>query len=1246
MFDASGWVRHRGRSGALALRYLWIAAVVMVAATTTFARAQPGPLHPDLVEAARKLDRAHGAERYAALREVWGTWDRADPLAVEETLRAASSDPRLGAAERVYAATLSAYGRLRRGDPGATRREIARLGFVDQWLVVGPFDNEGKAGFDADQGPEGEIASAIVPGRAYGGKERAVRWRAVPAGAFPFGWLDSGALVRPTQRICVVAKTFVLGTGTRPRPVNAWVGASGALKLYFNGQLVLEDGNYRGHDTDRFAAELRLHPGPNDLTAKLCGEDEPPILSLRLADRRGAPDPTLRTTNDLGSTVAAAALAARIGDQPYRRPPGSVVGPLFLLRERANRPGATAADLEAYARYLVATSSDDPTDHVARDIARRAAELDPTVERLLLAGELAEDRNQWAAWLTKAVSATADHPRVDVLLAQGAHARGGIDGRQAFPFYDQVLAIDPDNAHAIAGRVELYAEAGLERTALETLERALGRNPSALNLLNLHASALRALGRIREATEAETRYSTLRFDDRGYLASEVSRALARRDDIAAARWIERLLAVAPDSQWALGFAARTRRALGQAEEAIATFERALDLCPEDVETLRSLADLHGELGNREQQLATLRRILDVMPQDRAVREYVEHLEPTRPRADERYAWEPKRFLELRGGKAAGQNRRILRDLTVTTVHANGKGSRFRQIVFQPLTDAAAAAGRQYSFQYQADREVVQLRGARVYRTDGRVDAAVESGEGAANRPEISMYTSARTFYVQMPRLEPGDVVELKYRVDDVTPRNEFADYFGEVVYLQSNEPVANAEYVLVTPATRRFHFDTNLSSLEHTQKRAGAAIIHRFFARKIPPVAEEPMMPPLPEIVGHVHVSTYASFQDMGAWYWGLSKDQLELDDETRQLARTLGDGARTEREKVERVYDWVVKNTRYVGLELGIYGYKPRPAVQTVARGWGDCKDKATVIVALLRELGIGATVVVVRTQLRGDFSSKVASLAPFDHAVAYVPSLDLYLDGTAEYAGADELPLMDYEALGLLVNEGHPKLVRLPANDPVKHAIVRRIQARLAIDGDAELEARFEARGSAAPAWRQSFHAKSTLRERIQSELLGPEYPGFMVADGPTAVATAELEDFTRPVWLTVRGHAPAFARREGTDLSVQVTPGTRLTPSYASLSRRTQDVRILALPGIHNTMVVTLPGGSKVKSQPPDVSATSRFGEYSVATTRRGNEVTVTSHLAVTATRIAPADYAEWQRFCADVDRAFGPRLIIGS
>ncbi|MFO0658544.1 MAG: DUF3857 domain-containing protein [Polyangiaceae bacterium] len=72
---------------------------------------------------------------------------------------------------------------------------------------------------------------------------------------------------------------------------------------------------------------------------------------------------------------------------------------------------------------------------------------------------------------------------------------------------------------------------------------------------------------------------------------------------------------------------------------------------------------------------------------------------------------------------------------------------------------------------------------KVYRPNGKIDQAIETGQAGADDPSISMYTSARTFYVHLPRLEPGDVVELRYRVEDVTPRNDFGDSFAETALL-------------------------------------------------------------------------------------------------------------------------------------------------------------------------------------------------------------------------------------------------------------------------------------------------------------------------------------------------------------------------------------------------------------------------------------------------------------------------------
>jgi hypothetical protein len=283
---------------------------------------------------------------------------------------------------------------------------------------------------------------------------------------------------------------------------------------------------------------------------------------------------------------------------------------------------------------------------------------------------------------------------------------------------------------------------------------------------------------------------------------------------------------------------------------------------------------------------------------------------------------------------------------------------------------------------------------------------------------------------------------------------------------------------------------------------------------------------------------------------------------------------------------------------------------------------------------------IVVVRTGMRGDLNSNVASLAPFDHAIAYVPALDLYLDGTAENTGALELPAMDLGALAIQINGGNAKVVRLPHNDPRSNVRKRDVVATLSADGSATLTLNYEAKGTGTADWRQRYQAQATFKERVTQDLAS-ELGGFQL----TTAKAQDLEDFDKPALISVQGTAPQLARKEGAELSMAVTPSLRLTPLYASQSRRQLPIRIAAFSTIEHSYTIKVPKGMKVTSAPLATSGQSEFGSYRVEVTDQGNQVVVRSSLSITARTIAPAQYAAWQEFCKRVDTAFSTRLRVG-
>jgi hypothetical protein len=401
-------------------------------------------------------------------------------------------------------------------------------------------------------------------------------------------------------------------------------------------------------------------------------------------------------------------------------------------------------------------------------------------------------------------------------------------------------------------------------------------------------------------------------------------------------------------------------------------------------------------------------------------------------------------------------------------------------------------------------------------------------------------------------------------------------------------------------------------------------------------------MPTDGEILGQVHLSTFKSWDELAKWYYGLARDQLDVDDDVRRRAKEIAAKAKDDAAKVKAVYRMATE-LRYVALELGIEGIKPRRCALTLARGWGDCKDKATVIVTLLRELGIPANLVLVRTQQRGDLPKGAPpSLAAFDHAIAYVPSLDLYLDGTAEGSGSNELPAMDRDAVALVVSDAGGKLVRLPNPPATASPHLRKIEVALATDGTANFTFDTTVTGVNAPAWRSRYHAEGVRVDRAQRDL----GTFFGTVEIPKeGVTVKDADDIERPFRITVKGRAVAAARREGDALSMPVAASLDLARTVGSLSSRKTDVMVGALTTSEEERVIRLPAGMKVRRLPAPIKLTTPVGYVELEIVSEGGKVVVKSKLAITKSRIPPAEYAAFRDFCQKADDALSQRLVVG-
>ena len=304
----------------------------------------------------------------------------------------------------------------------------------------------------------------------------------------------------------------------------------------------------------------------------------------------------------------------------------------------------------------------------------------------------------------------------------------------------------------------------------------------------------------------------------------------------------------------------------------------------------------------------------------------------------------------------------------------------------------------------------------------------------------------------------------------------------------------------------------------------------------------------------------------------------------------------------------------------------------QIYARRFGDCKDKASLMIALLRSACIEAEIALVRTRSLGDVVGEPASIAIFNHAIVYVPRYDLWLDGTAEYAGR-ELPIEDQGAVALTVNlAGAAQFRHVPMSKAADNYTKHTIRASVSAQGAIQFSGSTVTRGEDAPGLRHDLAVPERRLDTFRREL-AEVFPSVQV----DRVAVRGAEELSSAVSVDFQGALNSFEQKRVVSLSSSWMPRSYVA-ALAATSTRTQD---LVLPSPWTTeeeIHIALPAGADVGALPRDQFIAGNFGSVRLHYKKSGNEVVVVSHVEFEKARVSAQDYPAFRQFCSQVERSF--------
>jgi transglutaminase-like putative cysteine protease len=440
---------------------------------------------------------------------------------------------------------------------------------------------------------------------------------------------------------------------------------------------------------------------------------------------------------------------------------------------------------------------------------------------------------------------------------------------------------------------------------------------------------------------------------------------------------------------------------------------------------------------------------------------------------------------------------------VRVYHADGTAEMQDESFVKALTEKGRRNNRTVTMSFMLPYSTAEVVKLEVLKPDGTVvgvDLAANTKESIDDsQMSMNIYDpNSKLLQVNIPQLEVGDVVHAVTRQTILRPiiAGEFADenVFEDEGYIRhlSYEVQAPAERPLQSIKLR----DEVPGTVQYsTRPGADRTVIHHWEVSNVPRVFSEPAMPPYEMVLQRLLVSTTPDWPAVSKWYWELSRAHLEATSpEMAQTVKELVYGKETDLEKVKAIFYHVSKKIRYMGLtpEKDRPGFEPHDVKITFDKKYGVCRDKAALLVAMLRTAGFNSYPVLISVGSKRD--PDVAD-SFFNHAIVSVelkPGEYTLMDPTDENT-RELLPTSDCDQSFLVCRPEGENLKVSPVQPPENHMMQVKTTGTLGADGTLEAKSELLFAGVNDDAYRNFFsHLKPDDIRRFFESNLKATLPG----------------------------------------------------------------------------------------------------------------------------------------------------------
>ena len=550
--------------------------------------------------------------------------------------------------------------------------------------------------------------------------------------------------------------------------------------------------------------------------------------------------------------------------------------------------------------------------------------------------------------------------------------------------------------------------------------------------------------------------------------------------------------------------------------------------------------------------------------------------------------------------------------------------------------------------YNTAYETLSVESAVTIKPDGEIDELNPSEILDVSAAETMMYTESRYKRFSMPSVEDGCIID--YTFVKTGKNLHLSRDFWRTFIIENSIPQDELRIAFNIPKTKKITYKFTREELPFrltkTEEEDPFSRNLSFVMKDIAPLTSEPKSPPVQELSTRLIVTSIPSWDTIWEWYKELSDSSRDSSEEIEALVDEITEGQSADLDKARAIYDWVSNNIRYVGLELGKHGYQPHKATKIFDNKFGDCKDKATLLLSMLDTAGLdGGEMVLIPTNNMAQVDISMPTLDQFNHVIATI-TIDgkrYWLDTTGGETAFGDIPVSDQNREVFVVGAKSGEFMAVPTQPPIENLLDN--QSRLVLDESGTLSGKdiITYTGAFATAFRHKYKYLSAAEQKQAFENVLNNFIPTTKLDHYSIDGIDTLAD---KIVYEREYSAKEYAPRAD-DLMILHVPLQKIgMTEIVSSAGRTHPLVIGQTMMRKGRVELHIPDSYGVRNMPKPVNISNDFGSYTekYIFDVRNKMLRCENSFQLNKIRIGPEEYSEFKRFIDEIAKTQRRLLIL--